>query len=227
MKKLEAIVLGATGATGQEIVTRLLKDTSFDKVTVFVRRNLNYNHKKLIVHVIDFSKLKEVENLIHGDVLFSCLGTTLNTAGSKEKQYLVDYTYPFEFAKIAAKKGVSQYSLVSSTGANKNSVFFYPKIKGELEESVKNLPFKNIQIFQPPTLIRQQELIRPVEKIAIKLFKGLNTLGILKSQKPLSVGKLAEKMICEIKSPPKEKIKIFSAKEIFRTCQSLELKHDV
>ena len=103
------------------------------------------------------------------DYLFSCLGTTLKEAGSKEKQYLVDYTYQYEFAKIAAENGVPTYSLISSTGANENSPFFYPKIKGKLEQAIKKLSFKSIQIFQPPTLIRQEGLIRMGEKIGIKI----------------------------------------------------------
>jgi uncharacterized protein YbjT (DUF2867 family) len=209
MKKLEALVIGATGATGQQLVTCLLEDTAFSKVTVFVRRTPNLNHKKLIVNEIEFSRLEAYTDVIKGDVLFSCLGTTLKKAGSKDKQYLVDYAYQLEFAKIASKNKVSQYALVSSIGANKNSFFFYPKIKGELEEAVKKLPFKTIHIFQPPTLIRQKELMRTGEKIAIKIFKVLNSIGILKSQRPLPVSTLAELMINKIKENKKAEIKTF------------------
>ena len=209
MKKLEALVIGATGATGQQLVTCLLEATAFSKVTVFVRRTPNLNHKKLIVNEIEFSRLEAYTDVIKGDVLFSCLGTTLKKAGSKDKQYLVDYAYQLEFAKIASKNKVSQYALVSSIGANKNSFFFYPKIKGELEEAVKKLPFKTIHIFQPPTLIRQKELMRTGEKIAIKIFKVLNSIGILKPQRPLPVSTLAELMINKIKENKKAEIKTF------------------
>ena len=206
MKKLDALVIGATGATGQEIVSQLLEDDSFDSVSIFVRKDPNISHSKLKTNVIDFSKPEEYKELIKGDVLFSCLGTTLRTAGSKEKQYLVDYTYQYEFAKIASDNGVPVYSLVSSTGANENSPIFYPKIKGKLEEAIKKLPFKTIQIFQPPTLIRQKNLIRLGEKIGIKIFGFLNSFGILKSQKPLPVSTLARVMVEKLKMKQKEKI---------------------
>ena len=94
------------------------------------------------------------------------------------------------------------------------NLFFYPKIKGELEQAVKKLPFKKTQIFQPPILIRQPELIRNGEKIAVKVFSLLNKIGILKSQKPLSVSYLAEKMINHIKSDKQIGIITYKAKEI-------------
>lgn len=207
MEKLNALVIGATGATGQEIVSQLLEDDSFNSVSIFVRKDPNITHSKLKTYVIDFSKLEEYKELIKGDVLFSCLGTTLRDAGSKEKQYLVDYTYQYEFAKIASDNGVPIYSLISSTGSNENSPFFYPKIKGKLEEAVKKLPFKIIQILQPPTLIRQKNLIRLGEKIGIKIFGFLNSFGILKSQMPLPVSNLAKVMVENIKMKQKEKVK--------------------
>jgi hypothetical protein len=207
MKKLDALVIGATGATGQKIVSQLLENDSFNSVSIFVRKDPNITHSELKTYAIDFSKLEEYKELIKGDVLFSCLGTTLRDAGSKEKQYLVDYTYQYEFAKIASDNGVPLYSLISSTGANENSPFFYPKIKGKLEEAVKKLPFKTIQIFQPPTLIRQKNLIRLGEKIGIKIFSFLNYFGILKSQKPLTVSNLAKVMIEQLKTKQKEKVK--------------------
>ena len=206
--------MGATGATGQEIVRLLLKDTTFSKISIFVRRKPNIEHDKLIVHEINFSRLIDYQDLIKGDILFSALGTTLKEAGSKQQQYLVDYTYQYDFAKIAADNGVTHYSLVSSMGANEKSFFFYPKIKGALEESVKKLKFEKTQIFQPPALIRQSELMRAPEKIGIEVFKRLNKIGILKSLQPLPVSVLAEKMIIEGKSEKTVELKIYKPKDI-------------
>jgi uncharacterized protein YbjT (DUF2867 family) len=197
MQKKHALVLGATGATGRELVMQLLGNPAFSDVSIFVRKKLNIKHHKLKIHEIDFSKLNIYKNLVVGDVLFSALGTTLTDAGSKPKQYEVDYTYQYEFAKMASKNRVNHYSLVSSYGANKDAWFFYLKTKGALEEEIKKLPFKSIKIYQPPTLIRQSDLLRTAEKRGIRILNTLNRFGILRSQKPLSVSILARKMIDE------------------------------
>ena len=214
MVKKHALVIGSTGATGQELVKLLIQDSNYKKVSIFVRRNVDIKNKKIDIHVIDFSKLYEYRNLIKGDVLFSALGTTLKDAGSKKNQYLVDYTYQYEFAKMASENGVKTYSLVSSIGANKKSIFFYPRIKGKLEESVKLLNFKKIQIFQPPSLIRQPELMRSGEYFTIKFFKKISDFGILKSFKPISVELLASKMLYEALKSQNNRFTIYKPSDI-------------
>ena len=214
-KNLHALVLGASGATGKELLKLILKNSNFNKVSLFSRRTISINHKKIEKHKIEFSSLDKYKDLLKGDILFSAFGTTRKEAGSKKQQYLVDYTYQYEFAKMASENGVSNYSLVSSFGANEKSLFFYPKIKGELEESVKKLNFNKIQIFQPPTLIRQPELMRAGEKLGIKIFKKLNKIGILSSLKPLHVKDLAKVMIIEALSKKSKKINIYRAMDLF------------
>ena len=214
MKKLHALVLGATGATGRELVRLLLKDSEFSKVSIFVRRKISLKNDKLIVHTVDFSRLQNYKHLVRGDVFFSTLGTTRKDAGSKKEQYLVDYTYQYEFAKMASENRVNHYSLVSSVGANKKSYFFYPRIKGDLEESVKGLKFKKIHIFQPPSLIRQPDLIRNGEKISLKILNVLNKIGVLRSFRPLLVTDLAIKMIREMKSKKSDNITVYKFKDL-------------
>ena len=214
MKKLHALVLGATGATGRELIQLLLNDSNFNKVSIFVRTVSKISDEKLTIHKINFAKLEEYKDLIKGDILFSALGTTKKDAGGKNQQYEIDYTYQFEFAKMASENRVANYSLVSSTGANAKSLFFYPKIKGALEEAVKKLNFQKIDIFQPPILIRQLDLIRPGEKRVIKFLNAFNKVGLLKSQKPLRVEDLASKMILESSKVRKNRMATFTTKDL-------------
>jgi uncharacterized protein YbjT (DUF2867 family) len=216
MKKLNALVIGATGATGRELVKLLLNDNEIEKVTIFVRNAPVIEHEKLKIHTIGFNEIENHKDLIKGDVLFSALGTTKKDAGGKKEQYLVDYTFQHEFAKIAAINGVENYSLISSVGANAKSSFFYPKTKGALEEAVKKLNFRKIDIFQPPMLIRQPDLMRAGEKSGIKLLNFLNKIGILKSQRPLEVNKLADKMLKIAKTDTKEKVSTYLPKDLFK-----------
>jgi len=83
---MKALVIGATGATGKDLVKQLLNDKDFDEVDVFVRKPLEIQNEKLKTHVVNFEKPDEWKNLVRGDVAFSCLGTTLKDAGSKEAQ---------------------------------------------------------------------------------------------------------------------------------------------
>ncbi len=98
---MHALLIGASGATGKDLLELLLKDTDIKRVDIFVRRKLDFEHEKLHTHIIDFDKPEQWQHLVHGDVLFSCLGTTLKAAGSKEGQKKVDYEYQLQFAKAA------------------------------------------------------------------------------------------------------------------------------
>ena len=215
MKKLHALILGATGATGKELVKLLLEDPNFSQVSLFVRRTIDVDHEKLIIHKIDFSRLSKYSSLVKGDILFSALGTTKKEAGGKNEQFLVDYTYQYKFAKMASENGVNLYSLISSIGADKNSFFFYPKIKGTLESSIKSLKFNKIHIFQPPSIIRQPELIRSGERYSIIFLQLINKFGFLKSLKPILVKDLAIKIIKESLLNQKEGITIYKSKDLF------------
>ncbi len=74
------------GASGKDLLKLLLEDKTIEQVDVFVRRPLDLMHKKLKIHLFDFDRMEEWKNQVQGDVLFSCLGTTLRADGSKQAQ---------------------------------------------------------------------------------------------------------------------------------------------
>ena len=195
---MKALILGATGATGKELVKALLLDDQFQEVHAFVRKELKVNNAKLKSHIVDFDQPENWANLVQGDVAFSCMGTTLSAAGSKEAQKKVDFDYQYNFAEIAKKNGVENFILVSAYGANTKSKLFYNRIKGELEESMKKLNFPKLTIFQPGMLERP-ESERPGEVLGLKLLKFANKIGLFKSQKPLPTSILAKAMVTAAK----------------------------
>lgn len=206
---MKALVIGATGATGKDLVSQLLQDQDFDEIKVFVRKPIEIQNDKLKVYVVDFDKPQEWKNEVQGDVAFSCLGTTLKAAGSKEAQRKVDFDYQYEFAKAAKENDVDDYILVSSYGANPQSKIFYSRMKGELEEAVKKLHFSKITVFKPGMLERKDS-DRPGEVLGSRIIKFANRLGLLESQKPLPTNVLAKAMInsSKIKSNGYSSIKL-------------------
>lgn len=191
---MKVLLIGATGATGKDLLDLLLQDEDIETVDIFVRRNPQIQHEKLNTHVIDFDQPSEWKHLVKGDVLFSCLGTTLKAAGSKEEQRKVDYHYQLQFAKAARENKVRSFVLVSSDFASSKSPFFYPKMKGQLEDEVKKLKFSQLIIFNPPSLIRKNS-DRKQEVIATKVFAAFNSIGLLKSARPLETEILAKSML--------------------------------
>lgn len=206
---MKALIIGATGATGKDLVQQLLNDSDFTEVHAFVRKNMTVKHPKLTTHTVDFDQPESWKNLVKGDVVFSCLGTTLKDAGSKEAQYKVDHDYQLHFAKAAKENGVEDYILVSSYGANPKSKIFYSRMKGELETAVKNLHFEKITIFKPGMLERKDSE-RTGEVLGSRIIKFANKIGLLESQKPLPTDVLAKAMInaAKIKSKGYSSIKL-------------------
>jgi uncharacterized protein YbjT (DUF2867 family) len=189
-----ANVIGASGLVGQQIINQLLFHSEFDKVRIFVRRKTRFVHQNLEEKIIDFDQPESWKHLVQGDVLFSTLGTTIKAVKTRKNQYLVDFTYQYEFAKAASENGVLTFILVSSMGANPKSLFFYSRMKGELEEAVKKLNFNKLVIFRPSILEGNRSEKRRGEKVALILSR-LFTKIILKRYRPTPVQILASKMI--------------------------------
>lgn len=196
---MKALVVGATGAVGRDLTEQLLSDDHFDRVEILVRRQVNIQSAKLTVHVVDFDNPASWSDLLKGDVLFSCMGTTIKAAGSQDAQWKVDYTYQLNAAKAARANGVPTYVLVSSIGANSNSKLFYPRMKGTLEDAILKLGFEGCFILRPPSLIRKGS-DRFGEKASVSILKVLNRIGIMRNLAPVPTENVAAVMISLAKS---------------------------
>ena len=194
---MKGLIIGATGATGKDLLAKLLEDDTYSEVHCFVRKPMSISHPKLHAHVVDFDTPEAWSDLLHGDVAFSCLGTTLAVAGSKDAQWRVDYDYQYAFAEHCKNNGVSTFVLVSAAGAKAQSKLFYNRMKGALEEAVKKLNFPRLLIFQPSILIRSNN-DRGGENSTVKAIKFLNKLGLFRRYRPMPTAVLAARMQHEV-----------------------------
>ena len=210
---MKALIIGATGATGKNLLSQLLADDTYSEVHCFVRKPLALTHPKLHAHVVDFETPEAWADLVRGDVAFSCLGTTLAIAGSKEAQWRVDYDYQYAFAQQCKANGVPTFVLISAAGAKAPSKLFYNRMKGQLEDAVKALDFPSLLIFQPSVLIRSNN-DRGAENFSVKAIHFLNKIGLFKRYRPMPTTVLAQKMRKEVATARKG-IHTFTLDEIF------------
>lgn len=211
-----AIVIGSTGLVGRQLVPLLLASDKVTKVVTLSRRPDCYESAKLSNHVIEFDRLAEHASLFDGDLLFSCLGTTIKQAGSIQAQRRVDLDYQFEAARLAADQGVSHYLLVSSSGANASSANPYMKMKGELEEKISGLSFERVSIFQPSLLLGERPQLRMAEKFGSMLLPAICKLPGLQRYRPIQGQEVAEKMLQTALSQS-EAYQRYTLEEVFPT----------
>ncbi|WP_223598792.1 NAD(P)H-binding protein [Chryseobacterium sp. GVT01B] len=218
---MKAILIGASGATGKELLNRLLNNDAFDEVVALVRKPLPVKNQKLQTIIVDFEESWQWKDVVHGDVAFSCLGTTLRNVGSKKNQHRVDYDYQYEFAKIAKANKIPYFILVSSSTANHKSPIFYSRMKGELEKAITELKFKNLVVFRPGPLIRPNT-DRIGERIGVNVICFFNKLGLFRKMKPLPVSDLADLML-DYALNPAERLDILESGRILNEIQLIKI----
>ncbi|MFJ7825632.1 oxidoreductase [Psychrobacillus sp. NPDC096623] len=177
MARRVAIVVGATGFTGQFLVKQLCESEEYAAVSVIVRRDFTFKHAKLDVQVKDFDKLEE-NDLEIADDLFCCLGTTMKKAMSKENFERVDLEYPLRIASLAKKRGIPNFHVISAIGSNKNSPFFYSRVKGEMEEGLIEMELPHLFIYRPSLLTGGRREFRLGERLSEGIFQLVNPLLI-------------------------------------------------
>lgn len=192
-----AIVVGATGAIGKQLLYQLLEHSDYLRVFAITRKPLPIKHHKLTNQVVDFEQLGNTLHSLQADVAYCCLGTTMKQAGSKEAFYQVDYTYVYQVAQQLKQNQVNAFVMVSAMGAHSQSAIFYNKVKGEIEEAVKNLQFESTIIVRPSLLLAKRSEFRLGEWIAQKLMRllGFLFMGPLKNYKAIPVQTVARAMV--------------------------------
>ena len=171
-----AVIAGATGLVGGELVQMLLQDGTYSRVIALTRREFPVDHPKLRKVITDLHQIPAALSGIEVDDVFCCLGTTMAKAGSREKFREVDFVFPLALAEATHALGASQYMLVSALGAKKDSFMYYNRVKGEVEQALRGVGFKALHIFRPSLLLGARTERRPGEgaaKILFRIFGGI------------------------------------------------------
>ncbi|WP_215226353.1 NAD-dependent epimerase/dehydratase family protein [Echinicola shivajiensis] len=231
-----ALVSGASGLIGVQLLHQLFRAKEYDYVVTVARRELAFKHPKLVQVQVDFAKIDQIslldklrENDFGGDNhqlvmaleakevkihAFCALGTTIKKAKSKENFYRIDHDYVINFARWAHSWGATKFLYVSSLGADQLSSIFYNKVKGETEEDLKVIPFKYLGIFRPSILLGHRKETRIGESIGKAVMKAVTSVGLFKKYKPIYDHQVAKTMVHQALNDELEIVKIIESKQM-------------
>ncbi|EHD23337.1 MULTISPECIES: NAD(P)H-binding protein [Brenneria] len=164
------LLLGATGLVGNELLQLLKANHRVETIYAPTRKPLPPAEKVVNPHNADLAAaLSQLTSPI--DIAFCCLGSTLKAAGSKQAFRYVDYTLVVEGAKTALALGAKHLLVVSALNANATSPFFYSRVKGAAEKSLRQQGWQHLTLARPSLLVGERENYRPLESLIAPLFR--------------------------------------------------------
>lgn len=200
MSGYTAILAGASGLVGGEILQRLIACREYGRIVVVTRRDLGEpaRHPRVKQIVVGFDELEGAKRSLHGDHAFCALGTTIRKAGSQAKFRQVDLEYPLALARITRAGGATHFSVVSALGASRTSPFFYSRVKGEVEDGLRGMSWPSLAIFRPSFIAGERRESRPLERLggmALRFAPG--------TWRPVAATDIAAAMVATaVRSPP-------------------------
>ncbi|KWW17358.1 MULTISPECIES: NAD-dependent epimerase/dehydratase family protein [Peribacillus] len=204
IKKKMALVLGATGVVGTQLVKQLSNSHVYDEIHLLTRRHVDMHEPNCTVHIVDFDRLSTFAHLFNVTDVFICLGTTIKKAKSKEAFRKVDYTYVMEAAKMAKSCDVEKLLVITAMGANSKSAFFYSRVKGDVEGGLQQLAMNSVHIFRPSLLLGEREEFRAGEKISgmLSSIAQFIFIGPLRPYRAIQAKKVAAAMYAAAQTSP-------------------------
>ena len=197
MTQKTALIAGATGLVGSYLLKLLLENDAYARILSLTRRASGLSHPKLEEIITDFDDLEKLGEKFESDHVFCCLGTTMKKAGSREAFYKVDYEYPLKLASISRARGAKHFLLVSAQGANPKSVFFYNRVKGQLEDAISKIGFEYYTVIRPALILGDRLEKRAFEEIGKFLISNLDFMlsGSFRKFKGVQASDIARKMM--------------------------------
>ena len=196
MAQKHALIAGATGLVGNELLQQLIRGRQYHTISILSRHEVETSSKRVETIIVDYDTLND-EQIPEVDDVFCCLGTTMNKAGSKDAFRKVDHDYPLRVAEITHRKGAQQYLLVSAMGADDSSYIFYNRVKGDVEAAIARLSFGAFHVFRPSMLLGERTETRIGEQIGQVIMQGVAPLmvGGLKKYQAIPAETVAEAMV--------------------------------
>ncbi len=169
-----ALLAGASGLIGRELLPLLLHGEHYAKVHLLLRRAVAGlpRSRRLVVHRVDFAALPALPPV---DDVYIALGTTIKVAGSQAAFRAVDFDAVVDTARAARAAGARRIAVVSALGADAKSAVFYNRVKGEMQHAVAQLGYESVLFAQPSLLVGDREALgqaaRPGEVWATRLLR--------------------------------------------------------
>lgn len=216
MAERNALIVGATGLIGSFCLQNLFNDSAYSEAIALVRRPLLEKHRKLKEIITDFSDLDRKLSTVNAHDVFCCLGTTIKKAGSQQAFRQVDYELVVTVAELMKEKGAEQFIVISAMGANKDSRIFYNRVKGEMEEAVKEVGYSCLRIIRPSLLLGKREEFRFAERVGVLLNPLLKLIlvGLLKNYRPVEADKVGWFMVKIAHERPVAGVHIYESNQI-------------
>lgn len=191
-----ALLAGATGLVGAELLQVLLASVEYQRVHLVQRRPGTVEHSKAIEHLVSFDELSSLEIEDRITDAFCALGTTIAKAGSVEQLQRVDRDYVQDFGRVTKKLGAERLSVVSAIGADPKSINYFNRTKGEMEALLAELDLPSLRIFRPSLLLGAREERRPKEVVAGVVLGALSPLlaGPLRRYRGVEAAQVARAM---------------------------------
>lgn len=158
---MRAQVTGGTGLIGGELLKILAAEQV--EVIALARRSFSAPVGVRVVQA-DFDNL-QASSALTCTHAFSALGTTIKKAGSQEAFRKVDFDAVIASAKLAKACGAGVFVVVSALGADAASSIFYNRVKGEMEQALRETGIGSIYVMRPSLLVGDRAESRIGEQI--------------------------------------------------------------
>ena len=160
MKKIKAIITGASGMVGKSVLLECLENPLIEKILLINRKKININHSKVKEFILeDFMNIDTLKNdLKDYNACFFCLG--VSAIGMSENKYThITYEITKSFVDIlySLNQNITfNYVSGTATDSSEKGTAMWARIKGRTENYILNKGFLDAYMFRPGAIIPEK-----------------------------------------------------------------------